>query len=80
MTTAPPTEDVLAEADGPAVRLRIYRSRTRNPSPFLLWMHGGGFIGGDLDMPESHAVCAALAEHGITCASVDYRLAWISST
>ncbi|WP_425302247.1 alpha/beta hydrolase fold domain-containing protein [Nocardia neocaledoniensis] len=41
----------------------------------MLWLHGGAFLGGGLDMPESHAVCTALASRGTTCVGVDYRLA-----
>jgi acetyl esterase len=67
------TEEVHAGSTSP-VRLRIYRGRTGRPGPLLLWMHGGGFVGGSLDMPEADAVCRALAVSGITCVSVDYRL------
>jgi acetyl esterase len=38
-------------------------------------MHGGGFVGGSLEMPEGDAVCRALADAGISCVSVDYRWA-----
>ncbi|WP_434810987.1 alpha/beta hydrolase fold domain-containing protein [Microbacterium sp. bgisy189] len=41
----------------------------------LVWAHGGGFAGGDLDMAESDAVARALAASGTTVVSVDYRLA-----
>ena len=41
----------------------------------LVWAHGGGFAGGDLDMPEADAVARALARRGITVVSVDYALA-----
>ncbi|MEV3964217.1 alpha/beta hydrolase fold domain-containing protein [Nocardia sp. NPDC050193] len=55
--------------------MRVYPPDvTAEPTPALLWIHGGGFVGGNLDMPESHAVCRALARHGIQCVSVDYRL------
>ncbi|MFD5224476.1 alpha/beta hydrolase [Microbacterium sp. NPDC058342] len=40
----------------------------------LLWAHGGGFVQGDLDMPEADAVSRAFAERGAAVASVDYRL------
>src|SRR5690606_31001635 len=40
----------------------------------LLWAHGGGFIHGDLDMPEADAVSRAFAGRGAVVASVDYRL------
>ncbi|GAA3240744.1 alpha/beta hydrolase [Dactylosporangium siamense] len=41
----------------------------------LLWVHGGGFGHGDLDMPESDRVARRLAEHGHHVLAVDYRLA-----
>lgn len=40
----------------------------------LLWAHGGGFVHGDLDMPEADAVARAFADRGATVASVDYAL------
>lgn len=43
--------------------------------PGLVWAHGGGFAGGDLDMPEADWVAAQFAERGIVVVSVDYRLA-----
>jgi acetyl esterase len=56
------------------VPLRTYTPSQPNGQA-LLWIHGGGFVVGDLDMPEADAVCRALAADGITVASVDYRLA-----
>ncbi|MFF1572544.1 alpha/beta hydrolase [Leifsonia sp. NPDC058292] len=44
------------------------------PPPALVWLHGGGFSGGDLDMPEAHWVGTALAERGHPVVTVDYRL------
>lgn len=56
------------------VTARIYRPH--DPSgEGLVWIHGGGFIMGDLDMPEGDRVSRELAGRGITVASVDYRLA-----
>ncbi|HWU29270.1 MAG TPA: alpha/beta hydrolase fold domain-containing protein, partial [Microbacterium sp.] len=40
----------------------------------LLWAHGGGFVHGDLDMPEADAVARAFADRGATVVSVDYAL------
>ncbi len=62
--------------DGPhgPLRVRIYRPSA--PSGHgLLWLHGGGFAGGDLDMPEADAVGRAFAERGIAVVSLDYQLA-----
>jgi acetyl esterase len=41
----------------------------------LVWAHGGGFAGGDLDMPEADWVARELAARGVTVVSVDYALA-----
>jgi acetyl esterase/lipase len=52
---------------------RAYRSRIERRSPGLVWMHGGGFVAGDLDMPEAHWVSVELAARGVAVLSVDYR-------
>ena len=44
--------------------------------PCLIWLHGGGFIGGDLDMPEADWTAREIcARAGAVVVSVDYRLA-----
>jgi acetyl esterase/lipase len=48
---------------------------TATPGPGLVWAHGGGFVAGDLDMPEADWVARTLADRGVTIVSVDYRLA-----
>jgi acetyl esterase len=58
------------------IPVRLYRPRTGSGDrPGLLWMHGGGFLRGDLDMTEAHVVSAELAARGVVVGSVDYRLA-----
>jgi acetyl esterase/lipase len=52
---------------------RGYRGPASATGPVLVWAHGGGFIGGDLDMPESHWVCVELARRGIPVLSVEYH-------
>ena len=61
--------------DGGDLPARLYMPRgTVGPSPLLLFIHGGGWVYGDL---ESHdGVCRYLAEHaGIRVLAVHYRLA-----
>jgi acetyl esterase/lipase len=65
--------------DGPhgPISVRVYRSE-RAPAegaPALVWNHGGGWVGGDLDMPEADATSRriALGIDGVVV-SVDYRL------
>jgi acetyl esterase/lipase len=41
----------------------------------LVWVHGGAFVAGDLDMPESHWVSMELASRGIPVLALDYSKA-----
>lgn len=60
--------------DGP-VPVRVYTPDAVS-SRTLVWLHGGGFAYGDLDMHEAHGVAAELAARaGSVVVSVDYRLA-----
>jgi acetyl esterase/lipase len=77
----PPPVDVRDDAaPGPhgRVPVRIYEppAGERTGRPCLVWLHGGGFLGGDLDMREAdwtaREVCACA---GAVVVSVDYRLA-----
>jgi acetyl esterase len=62
---------------GPAgeIPLRFYDVReSREPSPVVLFFHGGGFVIGDLD--THHALCTELsAELDLPVLAVHYRLA-----
>jgi acetyl esterase len=64
-----------AKVDGPhgPVPVRLYRADDAQAA--LVWMHGGAFAFGDLDMPEADWVARELAGRGIAVCSVDYRLA-----
>lgn len=65
------------EAPGPAgdIPLRIYDPQAeRGPSPVVLFLHGGGFVLGDIFTHEP--VCAEIARLlDLPVVSVDYRLA-----
>jgi len=56
------------------VACRLYSDRVVEPTPALIYLHGGGFIGGDLDTHD--VLCRELA-HGANCGviAVDYCLA-----
>lgn len=75
----PPARVTDHTAPGPRgpVRVRVYRPvASAGRSPGLLWVHGGGFTAGDIDMAESDIVARELvARAGAVVASVDYRLA-----
>jgi acetyl esterase len=53
---------------------RLYRSAEHDPKPLLLYLHGGGFVVGDLDTHD--APCRVLCRHaGVDVLSVEYRKA-----
>jgi acetyl esterase/lipase len=57
------------------ISIRVYRPRG-GAHRTLVWVHGGGFTSGDLDMPEAHRVSAELAVRAeALVVSVGYRLA-----
>jgi len=61
-----------------AVDARLYRPHPPHGQVrrALVWVHGGGFMAGDLNMPEAHLVAAELAVRAdALVVSVGYRLA-----
>jgi acetyl esterase len=67
-------ENVTAPGPAGALQLRLYRPTNDRSLPLVLFMHGGGFVLGDLDTHDS--ICSAIAHHAncVVCA-VDYRVA-----
>jgi acetyl esterase len=67
-------EDRTAPGPAGAIPLRVYRSSPAGELPSLIYFHGGGWVGGDLDTHD--ALCRAVA-NAAQCAviAVDYRLA-----
>jgi acetyl esterase len=68
------TNDTAVAGPAGPVPIRIYRPDIAASPPVLLYLHGGGFIVGDLDSHD--CVCAELAEAaGVVVLAVAYRLA-----
>ncbi|MEV6237693.1 alpha/beta hydrolase [Lentzea sp. NPDC051838] len=66
---------VPGPSDAPDVPVRIYApAGLTNTVPGLVYIHGGGFVLGDLDMFHPH-VLRLVDELGVVVVSVDYRLA-----
>jgi acetyl esterase len=70
------TKDDAAPGPHGPVPVRVYRSTPEPHRPVLVWMHGGGFVHGDLDMAEADWTAREVAARaGAVVVSVDYRLA-----
>ncbi|MBP2324499.1 acetyl esterase/lipase [Kibdelosporangium banguiense] len=68
-------ESVPGPQGAPDVKVRIYAPAERDGArPGLLYIHGGGFVVGDVDISDS-ATKSYADELGIVVVSVDYRLA-----
>lgn len=62
--------------DGPHGPLPVRTHEPAGPAVAgLVWVHGGAFFGGDLEMPESDWVARSLAARGVAVVTVSYRLA-----
>ncbi|MBD3943510.1 alpha/beta hydrolase fold domain-containing protein [Microbacterium sp. NEAU-LLC] len=70
------TDEELPGPHGP-VPVRVYTPRGPVPDggrACLVWMHGGAFVWGDLDMPEAHEVARGVAGRAdAVVISVHYR-------
>jgi acetyl esterase len=77
---APPVvqvDDESVPGAGGSFRVRIYRPAAAVPGrPAVVWVHGGGFVGGSIDDHEGDLVSRELcARAGTVVVSVDYHLA-----
>src|SRR3954453_21407816 len=68
-------EETVAGPPGPAP-VRVYLPGDAGTDrPGLVWLHGGAFLGGDLDMPEADWTARQICDRaGAVVVSVDYRL------
>jgi acetyl esterase len=65
--------DLTVESPHGPQPARVYRDPSAAPSgKALVWVHGGAFIGGYLDMPETNWVALELAARGIPVFAADY--------
>ncbi len=73
---APPDRTVtFGNVQGEPLRAGIWLPHNASgaPRPAVIWIHGGGFVGGDRE--EQSGIHRYLADHGYPVISIDYRLA-----
>lgn len=67
-------KDDVVESDGLSVPVRRYVSQLNQAHAHIIYIHGGGYVLGDLD--SHHDVCAELSDSTqLNVTAVDYRLA-----
>ena len=67
-------DDRVIEGPGSPLTLRVYRPDAPGPLPLLMYVHGGGFVIGDLETHDK--VCRTLChDMAAVVVAVDYRLA-----
>jgi acetyl esterase len=67
-------DDRTIPGAGGDIPIRIYQPPATRPLPMTLYLHGGGFVIGDIEMTD--AICRTLGlAAGCLVISVDYRLA-----
>jgi acetyl esterase/lipase len=65
---------VFSKVDGRELHLDLVRpTSVTKPTPFIIWLHGGGWRQGD--RKDYHAAMRDMAQLGYAGASVEYRLA-----
>lgn len=72
----PPSEAIfsISDLDAGGVAARLYRPNDRTNSGLIVYLHGGGWVIGDLDSHDN--VCRSLANGSGHCVlSIEYRLA-----
>lgn len=70
-------KDVAFLAPDRTEKLDVYQPATRpagTRSPALVWIHGGGWMGGTKNEARANNVCSTLARAGYVAVSIDYRL------
>ena len=66
--------DLSIDGPGGDLRLRLYHPGVETAPPLVVYLHGGGFVIGDLETQDG--LCRAIANRaGCALLSVDYRLA-----
>jgi acetyl esterase/lipase len=64
---------VYLESNGAAIALDAYLQKSAGPHPAAIFVHGGGYIGGDKH-PCPHYILEPFLGHGYSVFSVNYRL------
>ena len=54
-------------------KLDFWQAKSDRPAPLVVYIHGGGFVGGDKSKARSLSALPLCLEHGVHFASINYR-------
>jgi acetyl esterase/lipase len=62
-------------AYGPHERNKVdfWKAKSDKPTPLVVLIHGGGFVGGDKATWRGNSIIKQLLDKGISCAAINYR-------
>lgn len=53
-------------------KMDVWKAKSDKPTPLVVMIHGGGFVGGDKASWRSNALVKQLLDKGISCAAINY--------
>lgn len=68
-----PTYQDLAYGEHARNRIDLWIAEGDGPRPLVVFIHGGGFRGGDKSSWRKHSALEEFLNHGVSCAAVNYR-------
>jgi acetyl esterase/lipase len=71
--TLPPTHARVSYGEHPSLVMDVWLAKSEKPAPVVVYIHGGGWEGGDRGSVQKHGLHAFL-DAGISVATIDYRL------
>lgn len=72
-TTAPDMTNVVYGSDKKFNVIDLWKAKSDKPTPLVIFIHGGGFGGGDKDKILTQLPLDEFLKAGVSCASIDYR-------
>lgn len=68
-----PTQADVAYGTHERNKLDFWKAQSEKPTPVVVFIHGGGFVGGDKASWRSNPLVKQLLDKGISCAAINYR-------
>ena len=72
-TTPPDMTNVVYGSDKKFNVIDLWKAKSDKPTPLVIFIHGGGFGGGNKDQILTQFPLDEFLKAGVSCASIDYR-------